>query len=130
MRPQAGEAAVVRLVEAQLDRRDRWYVNNYGGARSEGGVPDILTCDSSGRLLAIECKRRGEQPYPNQWRHAMRILASGGRYVVAYQDFDLDEVDRGAVRSLEVGTDYVGLADSTRLDDATSTVECVAAGAL
>lgn len=87
------EQAVVDLVVNQCDRAGRFTINNHGTVMSRSGVPDIVTVDAVGRFLAIEVKTVGQKPTVNQLRRAAEILRSGGRYVVAYPDFDLDEVD-------------------------------------
>src|SRR5699024_12420991 len=69
-----------------------------------GGTPDIITLDHDGTLLAIEAKSPGAKPKINQLRRAVEILASGGRYVVAY-GFDYDIV--GAKRTAGDGVETV-----------------------
>ena len=86
------EAAVVSHIEKQLKRRGIWFVNNHGSAFGSRGVPDFITVDDSGMLIGVEAKAPGALPYPNQLRQAIRIIQSGGRYVVAYADVDMDRV--------------------------------------
>lgn len=86
------EAAVVSHIEKQLKRRGTWFVNNHGSAFGSRGVPDFITVDDSGVLIGVEAKAPGALPYPNQLRQAIKIIQSGGRYVVAYADVDMDRV--------------------------------------
>ena len=92
---------------------------------SRNGVPDIVTVDSAGRFLAIEVKTVGQKPTVNQLRRAAEILRSGGRYVVAYPDFDLSEVDSGGVPAWpvesveELGVEFV-IYESFKPRDATT----------
>lgn len=86
------EAAVVSHIEKQLKRRGIWFVNNHGSAFGSRGVPDFITIDDSGVLIGVEAKAPGALPYPNQLRQAIKIIQSGGRYVVAYADVDMDRV--------------------------------------
>lgn len=86
------EAAVVSHIEKQLKRRGTWFVNNHGSAFGSRGVPDFITVDDSGVLIGVEAKAPGAIPYPNQLRQAIKIIQSGGRYVVAYADVDMDQV--------------------------------------
>lgn len=120
------EGQVVRLVSAQIDAAGRWSVNVHGtGHGSDDGAPDIVTCDAEGRLLGIECKAPGEAPRVNQWRHAIWMLLSGGRYVIAYDDFDLKKVDKGGLPTVRVGSDPVDGAFDASLDDKRHTQEAI-----
>lgn len=86
------ESTIVGHIERQLKRRGTWYVNNHGSAFGSRGVPDFITVDDSGGLIGVEAKAPGALPYPNQLRQAIKIIRSGGRYVVAYADVDMDRV--------------------------------------
>ena len=104
------EQAVVDLVTNQCDRAGRFHINNHGTVMSRSGVPDIVTVDSDGRFLAIEVKTVGQKPTVNQLRRAAEILRSGGRYVVAYPDFDLGAVDTSEIAVWRVpGIDALGV---------------------
>lgn len=77
-------------------------MNNHGTVMSRSGVPDIVTVDAQGTFLGIEVKTLGQKPTVNQLRRAAEILRSGGRYVVAYPDFDLRAVDAQSLRTYAV----------------------------
>lgn len=87
------EQIAVSDVEDALSTAQRFYVNNFGSLMSKGGVPDFITCDHIGRLVGIEVKRPGETPKVNQFRRACEMLASGARYIVAYEDFTIGDID-------------------------------------
>lgn len=100
------EEVVVRLIEKQLASKSRLYNNLHGTMFSKNGSPDFITMDSTGRYLGIEAKAPKKTPYTNQWRRAIEILLSGGRYIVAQEDFDLNKVDSGTLSStVEIGSE-------------------------
>ena len=100
------EEVVVRLIEKQLASKSRLYNNLHGTMFSKNGSPDFITMDSTGRYLGIEAKAPKKTPYTNQWRRAIEILLSGGRYVVAQEDFDLNKIDSGTLSStVEIGSE-------------------------
>lgn len=100
------EEVVVRLIEKQLASKSRLYNNLHGTMFSKNGSPDFITMDSAGRYLGIEAKAPKKTPYTNQWRRAIEILLSGGRYIVAQEDFDLNKVDSGTLSStVEIGSE-------------------------
>lgn len=100
------EEVVVRLIEKQLAAKSRLYNNLHGTMFSKNGSPDFITMDSTGRYLGIEAKAPKKTPYTNQWRRAIEILLSGGRYIVAQEDFDLNKVDSGTLSStVEIGSE-------------------------
>lgn len=100
------EEVVVRLIEKQLAAKSRLYNNLHGTMFSKNGSPDFITMDTTGRYLGIEAKAPKKTPYTNQWRRAIEILLSGGRYIVAQEDFDLNEVDSGTLSStVEIGSE-------------------------
>lgn len=97
------EEVIVNHVENWLKYKERFFVNVHGSAYSKNGTPDFLTLDKNGQLLAIEAKAPGKAPVVNQWRKAIEILKSGGRYIVAQDDFDLQLVDDFKVDVLKIG---------------------------
>lgn len=100
------EEVVVRLIEKQLASKSRLYNNLHGTMFSKNGSPDFITMDTTGRYLGIEAKAPKKTPYTNQWRRAIEILLSGGRYIVAQEDFDLNKVDSGTLSStVEIGSE-------------------------
>ena len=86
------ESQVVTYIANGLKYRGSWYINAHGSAFGTRGVPDFITIDDDGILTGIEAKSPGEKPYVNQIRQAMKILASGGRYVVSYGDISVDDI--------------------------------------
>ncbi len=66
-----------RSNNAAVRRKDRagreWY--QFSGLR---GVPDILGVLPGGRLLAVECKRPGGKPTPEQDAFLQAVRAAGG----------------------------------------------------
>ena len=100
------EEVVVRLIEKQLAAKSRLYNNLHGTMFSKNGSPDFITMDATGRYLGIEAKAPKKTPYTNQWRRAIEILLSGGRYIVAQEDFNLNKVDSGTLSStVEIGSE-------------------------
>ena len=55
----------------------------------EKGVSDLLACSPEGRFVAIEVKKKGGRPSPDQVEFIERIKKSGGIAFIAYS---LDEV--------------------------------------
>lgn len=55
----------------------------------ETGVSDLLACSPSGQFVAIEVKKPGGKPSPNQLEFVKRISNNGGVGFIAYS---LDEV--------------------------------------
>lgn len=123
----SAEQFVVDLVESSLDSAGLWWANVHGEARgAQNGVPDVITLDARGRLCGIECKARGEEPVFTQWLQAQRIVASGGRYIVAYEDFDVGAFARGELPVAELGRDEADCI-AMRLPDRKTTREVVLA---
>lgn len=123
------EQVVVDLVVNECDRAGRFTINNHGTVMSRSGVPDIVTVDAGGTFLGIEVKTLCQKPTVNQLRRAAEILRSGGRYIVAYPDFDLARIDARETQTWQVaginelGIEFV-MAEQFRSND--STVEIVA----
>lgn len=90
--PTLRESTVIDEVEHELKRNGVWFVNHHGTVMGRSGVPDILTLDHNGTLLAIEAKSPGEKPKINQFRRAVEILNSDGRYMIAYPNFNYSVV--------------------------------------
>lgn len=55
----------------------------------EKGIADIIGCTPSGRFLAIEVKKPGGKPSPEQLDFLARVKAYGGISILAYS---LDDV--------------------------------------
>lgn len=92
------EGRVVSAVERQLNARGRYFINNYAEGHTNSGVPDIVSVDADGKFLAIECKASSNEPTFTQYDHGLRLLKSGCRFIVAYEDFDIDTIDRGELQ--------------------------------
>lgn len=97
------EEKIVDLVENHLSYKNRYYMNIHGTVYSRSGNPDFLTLDKNGNLLAIECKVDGKNLAINQIGKAIEILKSGGRFIVAVSDFDIDLVDLGQIEKFSIG---------------------------
>lgn len=87
------EQRVVGMIESQLNADGRWYVNFHGSMFSKSGTPDILTVDRTGKLVGVEIKKPGGMVAINQLRRGLEIIKSGGRFVIATNDFDLADLD-------------------------------------
>lgn len=105
------EQQVVSLVEDELHSRRRWYANLHGDGLSGAGRADIVSHDRSGTLCAIECKAKGKTPVYTQIIDAMRVVRSGARSLVAYDDFSLADMDSHAIRTVELPRDLADAAD-------------------
>lgn len=109
------EEVVVQLIERQLHRAERAFNNLHGTMFSKNGSPDFLTMDASGRFVGIEAKAPGKSPYVNQYRRAIEILLSGGRYVVAQEDFKLEHLDQDLLKKLKIGSE-IGVSEFVATD--------------
>lgn len=97
------EQVVVNHIEAQLKAKLRYYINVHGSTYSQNGTPDFITQDKSGTLVGIEAKAPKKAPVINQWRHAIKILKSGGRFIVGQEDFDINKMDNKTLPKVEIG---------------------------
>lgn len=97
------ENQIISLINRQLQSKGRYVVNVHGSIFSRNGTPDFITLDKDGQLVGIEAKVPGKQPVVNQWRHGIRLLKSGGRFIVAYDDFDVNRMDTRSLPTVEVG---------------------------
>lgn len=103
------ESAVVSRIERELESAGLYYVNHHGDMLAANGTPDFLTMDFDSRFTAIEAKAPGRSPYVNQWRRAIEILMSGGRFFVGYDDFDTGML-RSQDRFFEIGCE-IGVSE-------------------
>lgn len=110
------EEVVVKIIESQLNRAERAFNNLHGTMFSKNGSPDFLTMDASGRFVGIEAKSPGKSPYVNQYRRAIEILISKGRYIVAQEDFLLEDLDRDQIKKLKIGSD-IGVSEFEAVDN-------------
>lgn len=81
----------VNQVEKELMLNNCHYYNYHGSTFSANGAPDIIAC-INGKFIGVECKIENTQPYINQLRQAIYIIRSGGRYIVAKEDFSINNV--------------------------------------
>lgn len=97
----SSETAVQKQILAYLEvRRILVWRNNTRWVRIGGrlvqfgmtGASDIIGCLPDGRFLAIEVKRKGEKPTPEQLAFLSRVAQAGGVALVAYS---LDDVIQG-----------------------------------
>ena len=103
------EEIAVNIIEADFIRNRRYFINVHGSSFSKNGTPDFIAQDKDGRILGIEVKRIGKMPEVNQWGHGLDIVKSGGRFIVAYEDFDLKQVDDYKLPVFEVHPSDDGL---------------------
>lgn len=99
------EQVVVNLIEKWLNYKHRYHINIHGSTFSKNGTPDFITHDINGILVGIEAKVPGKAPVTTQWRQGISILKSGGRFVVAQDDFNLDMLDNEQLPILEITDD-------------------------
>lgn len=104
------EEVVVRIIESQLNQANRSFNNLHGTMFSKNGSPDFVTLDANGRFVGIEAKARGRSPYVNQYRRAIEILLSKGRYVVAQEDFSLKALDEDSIKKTKIGSE-IGISE-------------------
>lgn len=100
---QIEESKIVALIEAQFLKNKRYFVNNHGSGYGKSGVPDFFTLDKNSIFCGIEAKRPGETPTPNQFRHGIKILLNGGRFIVAQHDFDINDFDSKNIPLAKIG---------------------------
>ena len=87
-------AAIIK----ELKAHDCFVWKHWGGPMSKRGVSDLLGCLPGGRMLAIECKRPGGKPSPEQIRFIKDIQDRGGLGMIA----DNVEVVKTALRDAGV----------------------------
>lgn len=97
------EEVVVKSIEKQLLLASRYYNNLHGSMLSKNGSPDFVTMDANGVYTGIEAKAPKKTPYVNQWRRCIEILLSGGRFIVAQEDFNLQDMDNNHLPIIRIG---------------------------
>ena len=100
------EESVIAIIEKALG--NRYYINNHGSLFSRSGVPDFITLDSDHRFTGIEAKAPSGHPYPNQWRRAIEILRSGGRFIIGLNDFTREALDNHEFPTFELIRPEIG----------------------
>jgi hypothetical protein len=58
-------------------------------AYSEKGISDIIACSKTGRFIAIEVKKPGGKPSPEQLEFLERVNSNGGIGILAYSIDDV-----------------------------------------
>jgi hypothetical protein len=87
----SSEAEITAAIRAYLGIRGVWHWKVWQGPMSQPkGVSDILGA-YRGRLLAIEVKRPGKNPTPDQQRFLDRVKIEGGVSFVACSVADVME---------------------------------------
>ena len=100
------ESSVVSFISKQLLVKRRYHINVHGSLFSKNGTPDIMTMDADGVMLGIEVKRPGNNVSPRQCSSALDIIDSGGRFIIGYPDFSLDDVDAHKCRTLAIDKEW------------------------
>lgn len=95
------EEAIVGLITNWLEYKQRFFANIHGTEFSKNGTPDFLTSDKQGLFVGIEAKVPKRTPTVNQWRKGVEMIKSGNRYIVAYDDFDLETLDKHQLPVIE-----------------------------
>jgi len=89
--PEETESQITASIRAYLGLRGIWHWKVWQGPMSQPkGVSDILGC-YQGKLLAIEVKRPGKNPTPDQQRFLDRVKIEGGISFVAHSVEDVME---------------------------------------
>jgi len=104
------EQVIIDHIEKWLNYKKRYYLNVHGSEYSNNGTHDIITHDINNQFLSIEAKAPNRQPKVNQWRHAIKVLKSGGRVIIAYEDFDLNKVDNNQLPVIKIGSN-IGISE-------------------
>ncbi len=92
------KAAICKLLDAYAP--DVYYFKPAANGYGRAGIPDVIIC-CNGRMIAVECKTRGNNPTPLQQRELTRIEAAGGITLVLNED-NIDVV-RVLLHSLKAG---------------------------
>lgn len=96
------EQDVVNYIELLLKKNGRYFVNVHGSSFGKNGTPDFITHDKNGIFVGLEAKAPKKKPYTNQWARGIEILKSGGRFIIAQDDFDLEAMDDQKIKSLHI----------------------------
>lgn len=99
------ENRVIKNIEKQLASVGRYFINVHGSVYSNNGTPDIITADKDNIFCGIEAKAPGKKPFENQWRHGIRILKSGGRFIIAQHDFNIKDFDNKNFPFITIGSE-------------------------
>lgn len=110
------EELIVSRIENELNQAMRYFQNTHGTMFSKNGAPDFVTLDKNGRFVGIEAKAPNKSPYINQWRRCIEILLSGGRYIVAQDDFTLENMDDCVIKDALIGCE-IGYSEFIAADE-------------
>jgi Holliday junction resolvase len=77
------KAVLCKLLDAYSP--DVYYFKPAANGYGRAGIPDVIVC-CNGRMIAVECKTRGNNPTPLQQRELTHIEAAGGITVVLNED--------------------------------------------
>lgn len=115
------EKKVVELIEWEVRHAGGYLINVHGSNFSSNGTPDIIAY-VNGHFLGIEAKKRHNKPSIAQYGHGLDIISSGGRFIIAYEDFDLQKILDGSVPiwSVPRGVDKFTLYDQQHLSSRTT----------
>lgn len=91
------EKNIIQYIEKTFKYYNRFYINFHGTNFGKVGVSDFITLDKDSVFTAIEVKTENTMPYANQYRRALEILSSGGRFIVAKQDFSIQNLDNHTI---------------------------------
>jgi superfamily II DNA or RNA helicase len=115
------EQDIVDYVQGELARRGIFYLNVLGSyMTTRTGQPDIVA-SIDGQFVAIECKMTTETSTV-QFRRGLELIASGGRFIVANKDIDIDKMIAGSLATFAVNP----LSDAEAIPKPKSTIEYVA----
>ena len=88
------EAQTTKKISGQFEKIDRVFYKIMKGKRGKNnGIPDSICTDKNGTIVGLELKSDKGYAYPNQVRQGIKIIQSGGRYIVGYYDFTIDAMD-------------------------------------
>lgn len=93
------ESDYTTWIESVLTQQGAWWVNIHGAGMGASGRPDLLVC-LDGRAVGIEVKRKHNHPTISQCREGMRLVRAGGRFLVAYEDFEVSCLREGGLREI------------------------------
>lgn len=88
------------LLEGEYKMR---VIKFHGNAFTEAGVADLLCC-YGGLFVAMEVKKPGEEPRPNQFAFLRSVIKAGGKAGVIYTDTYQQDIHK----LLENGSVHLG----------------------
>ena len=82
------EKEITHSIRSLLKQFQIFHWKNFGGPMGEKGVSDLLGC-YQGKMLALEVKKPGGRPSPEQLRFIENVKANGGIAAIVHS---IDEV--------------------------------------